>query len=56
MEPNYFVPNPSITLRFYRVSGDTVNHAQSQLFAWEAGARGSDLLDMAKSGTTSWKL
>ena len=44
----YIVPNPSITLLFYRVSGDTVNHAQSQLFAWEAGAKGLDVHALAE--------
>ena len=36
----FIVPNLSITLLFYSVSGDTVNYAQSQLFACEAGAKG----------------
>ena len=33
---------------FYSVSGDTVNHAQSQLFAWEAGAKGLDVHALAE--------
>merc|ERR1712203_358423 len=33
---------------FMRVSGDTVNHAQSQLFAWEAGANGLDVHALAE--------
>merc|ERR1719491_186802 len=33
---------------FMRVSGDTVNHAQSQLFAWEAGAKGLDVHALAE--------
>ena len=45
---HYIVPNLSITLLFYSVSGDTVNHAQSQLFAWEAGAKGLDVHALAE--------
>merc|ERR1712141_699655 len=33
---------------FMRVSGDTVNHAQSQMFAWEAGAKGLDVHALAE--------
>jgi pre-mRNA-processing factor SLU7 len=33
---------------FVRISGDTVNHAQSQLFAWEAGAKGLDVHALAE--------
>ena len=44
----FIVPNLSITLLFYSVSGDTVNHAQSQLFAWEAGAKGLDVHALAE--------
>lgn len=33
---------------FVRVSGDTVEHAKSQLFAWEAGAKGLDVHALAE--------
>jgi len=33
---------------FVRVSGDTVNHAQAQLFAWEAGAKGLEVHSLAE--------
>jgi len=33
---------------FVRISGDTVNHAQSQLFAWEAGGKGLDVHALAE--------
>ena len=33
---------------FMRVSGDTVDHAKSQLFAWEAGAKGLDVHALAE--------
>jgi len=33
---------------FIRISGDTISHAQSQLFAWEAGRKGLDVHAMAE--------
>ena len=33
---------------FVRISGDTVTHAQSQLFAWEAGRKGLDVHALAE--------
>ncbi len=33
---------------FVRITGDTVNHAQSQLFAWEAGGKGLDVHALAE--------
>ena len=33
---------------FVRISGDTVDHAKSQLFAWEAGAKGLDVHALAE--------
>ncbi len=33
---------------FVRVSGDTVDHAKSTLFAWEAGAKGLDVHSLAE--------
>lgn len=33
---------------FVRISGDTVTHAQSQLFAWEAGRKGLDVHGLAE--------
>ena len=45
----YIVPNLSITLLYYGVSGDTVNHVKSKLFVWEAGAKGLASLVVAIS-------
>jgi len=33
---------------FVRISGDTVNHAQSQMFAWEAGRKGLEVHALAE--------
>jgi pre-mRNA-processing factor SLU7 len=33
---------------FARISGDTVDHAKSQLFAWEAGSKGLDVHALAE--------
>ena len=33
---------------FIRISGDTVNHAKSQMFSWEAGAKGLDVHALAE--------
>lgn len=33
---------------FVRISGDTVEHAKSQMFAWEAGAKGLDVHALAE--------
>ena len=33
---------------FVRISGDTVDHAKSQLFAWEAGSKGLDVHALAE--------
>jgi len=33
---------------FVRISGDTVDHAKSQLFAWEAGGKGLDVHALAE--------
>ncbi len=33
---------------FVRISGDTVSHAQSQMFAWEAGHKGLDVHALAE--------
>ena len=43
-----FATNSNNIFIFYSVSGDTVNHAQSQLFAWEAGAKGLDVHALAE--------
>ena len=41
------MPIPPIAF-FHRVSGAPVRHAQSQLFAWEAGAKGLDVHALAE--------
>ena len=33
---------------FVRISGDTVSHAKSQMFSWEAGAKGLDVHALAE--------
>ena len=33
---------------FVRISGDTVNHAQSQMFAWDAGRKGLEVHALAE--------
>ena len=33
---------------FVRISGDTINHAQSQMFSWEAGRKGLDVHALAE--------
>ena len=33
---------------FVRVTGDTVEHARAQLFAWEAGSKGLDVQALAE--------
>merc|ERR550525_288575 len=33
---------------FVRISGDTINHAQSQMFAWDAGRKGLEVHALAE--------
>jgi hypothetical protein len=33
---------------FYRISGDTINHAKSTMFAWEAARKGLDVHMLAE--------